>query len=260
VLIVLSPAKSLDYESALATTRHTQPRMLDRSSELISVMATKSPDQIGKLMSISPALSELNFERYQSWRRPFTKRNARAALLAFNGDVYDGMNARNTFTEEDFDRAQQSLRILSGLYGVLRPLDLMFPYRLEMGTRLQTDRGRDLYQFWGDDITSTLGKDLKKSPGEKVLINLASEEYFGSVRPAKLGAPIIAPRFIDGKGNGDAKVISFFAKKARGMMAAWIIRAQINSPERLHEFDGAGYKFDPDNSTEAVPVFSRTSD
>jgi uncharacterized protein len=259
VLIVLSPAKSLDYESPLATTRHTQPRFLDRSEELIDVMATKSPPEIAKLMSISPALAELNYERYQSWERPFTKRNARAALLAFNGDVYDGMNARNTFTDEDFDRAQLSLRILSGLYGVLRPLDLMFPYRLEMGTRLQTDKGRDLYQFWGDEITSTLTKDLKKSPGDKVLINLASEEYFGSVKPAKLGAPVVSPRFVDGKGNGDVKVISFFAKKARGVMAAWLIREQITSADRLPEFDGAGYQYDEENSTDAVPVFSRTS-
>ncbi len=233
--------------------------MLDRSAELIQVMATKTPDQISRLMSISPALSELNYERYQSWKRPLTKKRARAALLAFDGDVYDGMSARTTFSDEDFDRAQQTLRILSGLYGVLRPLDLMLPYRLEMGTRLPTEKGRDLYQFWGDEITNTLKADMKKSPGDKVLINLASEEYFGSVRPAKLGVPVVAPRFLDGKGNGDAKVISFFAKKARGVMASWLIREQITSVDRLPEFTGAGYEYDPDNSTDAVPVFIRSA-
>jgi uncharacterized protein len=259
VLIVLSPAKSLDYESPLATARYTQPRMLDRSEELVDIMAAKSPDQIARLMSISPALSELNYERFQAWDRPFSKKRARAALLAFNGDVYDGMAARTTFSETDFERAQQTLRILSGLYGVLRPLDLMLPYRLEMGTRLTNPMGRDLYSFWGDEITLTLKADLKKSPGDKVLINLASEEYFGSVRPAKLGAPVVSPRFLDAKGNGDAKVISFFAKKARGVMAAWLIREQITSVDRLVEFTGAGYEYDEDNSTDAVPVFIRSA-
>jgi uncharacterized protein len=260
VLIVLSPAKSLDYESPLATTRFTQPRMLPRSEALIKLMETKTPGEIGKLMSISPALSELNYERYQSWKRPFTKKHARAALLAFDGDVYDGMSARTTFTEADFDRAQTTLRILSGLYGVLRPLDLMLPYRLEMGTRLPNTEGRDLYAFWGDEITNMLKADMKKSPGDKVLINLASEEYFGSVRPSKLGAPVVSPRFLDGKGNGDAKVISFFAKKARGVMASWLIREQITSADQLPKFVGAGYEYDPDNSTEAVPVFIRSTD
>jgi uncharacterized protein len=259
VLIVLSPAKSLDYESPLATARYTQPRMLNRSEELIEIMATKSPDQISKLMSISPTLSELNYERFQAWGRPFTKKRARAALLAFNGDVYDGMSARSTFSEADFDRAQSTLRILSGLYGVLRPLDLMLPYRLEMGTRLVTPYGRDLYSFWGDEITNTLKADLKKSPGDKVIINLASEEYFGSVRPGKLGAPVVSPRFLDANSNGDAKVISFFAKKARGVMAAWLIREQITSVDCLSEFTGAGYQYDDDNSTETVPVFTRSA-
>jgi uncharacterized protein len=259
VLIVLSPAKSLDYESPLATTRHTQPRLLNHSQELIDVMATKSPEEIGRLMSISPALSELNFERFQSWGQPFRKGPARAALLAFDGDVYDGMNARNTFSEDDFSYAQSTLRMLSGLYGVLRPLDLMLPYRLEMGTRLTTPKGKDLYSFWGDDITNMLAADLKKSRGEKVLINLASEEYFGAVRPTKLGVPIVAPRFLDvGPNGGDAKIISFFAKKARGVMAAWIIQQRITSSADLTQFTGSGYEYDESQSSPSTPVFVRS--
>jgi uncharacterized protein len=259
VLIVLSPAKSLDYESPLATPKATQPRFLDQSEELIEVMRTKSVQEIGALMSISPTLSELNYQRYEAWSRPMSKRSARAAILAFDGDVYHGMSARTTFNEADFDHAQQTLRILSGLYGLLRPLDLMLPYRLEMGTRLATTAGRDLYSFWGSQITNMLAKDLKKSPGDKVLVNLASEEYFGSVKPAELGAPVVSPRFLDAQDGKGAKVISFFAKRARGVMAAWIIRERITSVDRLIEWDGAGYAYDPAASTDTVPVFIRTA-
>jgi uncharacterized protein len=258
VLIVLSPAKSLDYESPIPVSDTTQPRLLDQSEELVHLMAAKSPAQIGALMDISPALAELNYERFQTWKRPLSKRHSRAALFAFDGDVYDGMSARTAFTTEDCQHAQQVLRMLSGLYGVLRPLDRMLPYRLEMGTRLPNPRGRDLYSYWGDDITRVLAADLKKSPGERVLINLASEEYFGSVRPAKLGAPIVAPRFLDEQNGKGAKVISFFAKKARGVMAAWIIQQRVTTPEQLEQFTGAGYRYDPAASTEATPVFIRT--
>ncbi len=258
MLIVLSPAKSLDYETPPATTKYTQPRMLDRSQELVSIMATKSPDEIGRLMSISPALSHLNYERFQSWKRPLTRKRSRAAILAFNGDVYDGMRAPSTFTDDDFDHAQNVLRMLSGLYGVLRPLDLMLPYRLEMGTRLPNPNGRDLYSYWGDDITTMLRNDMRRSPGQKVLLNLASEEYFGSVRPATLKVPVVSPRFLDHKAGGDAKVISFFAKKARGAMAGWLIRERITSVDRLPEFTGAGYAYCDEASTPAVPVFTRS--
>lgn len=258
MLIVLSPAKSLDYETPVPTDKATRPRMLDHSQELVEIMATKSPADIGKLMSISPALSELNYERFQSWKRPMPRKHARASILAFNGDVYDGMSARTTFSDADFDHAQVVLRMLSGLYGVLRPLDLMLPYRLEMGTRLANARGRDLYAFWGDEITNTLRADLRKSPGDRVLINLASEEYFGSVRPAQLQAPVVSPRFLDHNAGGDSKVISFFAKKARGAMAGWLIRERITSVDRLPEFTGAGYTFCAEPSTDAVPVFSRS--
>lgn len=257
MLIVVSPAKSLDYESPLATTTYTQPQMLERSAELIDVMRTKSPAQVASLMSISPSLAQLNVDRYRDWEPKFTKRNSRQALLAFNGDVYDGMAARATFTEDDFAHAQKSFRILSGLYGVLRPLDLMMPYRLEMGTKLTTARGRDLYEFWGDEITDALRLALKKSPGDRVLVNLASQEYFGSVRPTKLGSPVVAPAFLDRKDGGEPKIISFFAKKARGIMSAWLIRERITSADDIVEFNGAGYSFDPVRSTPERPMFVR---
>lgn len=257
MLIVVSPAKSLDYESPPATEEFTIPEHLDRAEELITVMRRKSVKQIGALMSISPSLSELNAERYRDWERPFTPDSARQALLAFNGDVYDGMDARNTFSTEDFAHAQATLRILSGLYGVLRPLDLMMPYRLEMGTKLSTRRGRDLYGFWGDRITVALDAALRESPGDRVLVNLASQEYFGAVRPAKLSGAVVAPAFLDRKGPGEPKIISFFAKRARGTMAAWIIRERLSSASDLTEFTGSGYAFDPIRSTPSRPVFVR---
>ena len=257
MLIVVSPAKSLDYESPLATTTATRPKMLERSMELIEVMRTKSPADVARLMSISPSLAQLNVDRYRDFELPFTKRNARQALLAFNGDVYDGMAARATFSEDDFAHAQKTFRILSGLYGVLRPLDLMMPYRLEMGTKLTTAKGRDLYDFWGDEITRALGDAIKKSPGERVLVNLASKEYFGSVRPAKLQAPVVSPVFLDGKGKGEPKIISFFAKKARGIMSGWLIRERITSADDIVNFAEAGYAFDPVRSAAERPVFVR---
>ncbi len=257
VLIVVSPAKSLDYESPLATTVFTRPQMLDRSAELIDVMRTKSVEQVGALMSISPSLSQLNVDRYRDFELPFTKRNARQAVLAFNGDVYDGMAARTTFTGDDFAYAQKAFRILSGLYGLLRPLDLIMPYRLEMGTKLATSKGRDLYDFWGDEITDALCVALKKSPGERVLVNLASQEYFGSVRPAKLGAPVVSPAFLDRKDGGEPRIISFFAKKARGIMSSWLLRERIASVDHIGAFAEAGYSFDPGRSTPERPVFVR---
>ena len=257
MLIVVSPAKSLDFESPLPTKKYTEPAMLDRSSELIGIMAAKTPAQIGQMMSISPSLAALNHERFQDWERPFTPKNARPALLAFDGDVYDGMAARTTFTERDFTHAQKTLRILSGLYGVLRPLDLMMAYRLEMGTKLANARGRDLYAFWGDTITNTLRDDIAASPGSKVLINLASTEYFGSVRPARIGVPVISPVFLDPNRAGQQKIVSFFAKKARGAMSAWIIRERIATPKDLPSFDGLGYRFDAERSSVLQPVFVR---
>jgi uncharacterized protein len=257
VLIVVSPAKSLDYESPLPTKKFSEPTMLDRSEELVAIMAKKTPAQIGQLMSISSQLAELNYERFQEWHRPFTPKNARPALVAFNGDVYDGMAARTTFSERDFTHAQKTLRILSGLYGLLRPLDLMMPYRLEMGSRLSNPNGKDLYAYWGDTITNALRADIADSPGEKVLINLASSEYFGSVRPGKLEAPVVSPTFLDASASGEHKIVSFFAKKARGVMSAWIIQERITRASKLSEFTGMGYRYSAERSTSNKPVFIR---
>ncbi len=257
MLVVLSPAKALDYESPLATKRSSEPRMLDDADELISVLVDKTPSDLSKLMSISDDLAELNFERYQTWERPFAAPEARPAMLAFNGDVYQGM-AASEFTSKELTRAQKTVRILSGLYGVLRPLDLMLPYRLEMGTKLRTERGRSLYEFWGSAIAESLNGDMSKSPGQSVLVNLASNEYFKSVDQSALAAPVVAPSFLDAKGtDGDYRTVSFFAKKARGAMAAWIIQDGVETTEDLVGFDRLGYRYSAERSSEDNPVFIR---
>lgn len=256
MLIVVSPAKSLDYESPLATKKHSHSELLDRSAELVEVMAKKSPGQLSKMMGISASLAETNFERFQDWERPFSPANARPALLAFQGDVYLGMDAPHTFSERDYTHAQKTLRILSGLYGVLRPLDLMQPYRLEMGSRVTTSAGRDLYSFWGDSITQALNEAIESSPGTRVLINLASKEYFGSVKPDLIDAPIVTPAFLDQKGD-QYKMIAFFAKRARGAMAGWLIRNRVKTIKGLRDFDGLGYRYDPERATNQRPVFIR---
>ncbi len=256
MLVVLSPAKALDYETPLPTKRSSEPRLLDDADELMSTLVDKTPADLANLMSISDDLAELNFERFQSWERPFAAPEARPAVLAFNGDVYQGMDAA-TFTGKELTRAQKTIRILSGLYGVLRPLDLMLPYRLEMGTKLQTERGRSLYDFWGSTIAETLNTDVKKSPGERVLVNLASNEYFKSVDKSSLAPSVIAPGFLDAKGDGDYRTVSFFAKKARGAMAAWIVREGVESVTDLTDFDGLGYRHSPQHSSDGSPVFTR---
>ena len=230
--------------------------MLDRSQQLVDIMVTKGPEDISALMDISPALAALNHDRFQEWQLPLNRKSARPALVAFDGDVYDGMNARGTFTERDFTHAQKSLRILSGLYGVLKPLDLMLPYRLEMGTKLQNPAGKDLYAFWGDTITNVLQDAIVASPGANVLINLASQEYFGSVRPKNLDAPVINVSFLDGP-QGDEKIVGFFAKRARGAMAGWMIRERITSVGKLPAFNGFGYSFDATRSTKTQLTFVR---
>lgn len=257
MLIVVSPAKSLDYESPLPTKKHSEPRMLDQAAELVDIMAGKTPAEIAKMMSISEGLAELNFERFQDWQAPFSPDNARPALLAFNGDVYLGMDAANTFSERDYTHAQKVLRILSGLYGVLRPLDLMQPYRLEMGSSLENPKGENLYSFWGPDITDRINADLAESPGAKVLVNLASNEYFGSIQPDRLDGRLITPNFLDSKNGGPYKVVSFFAKRARGTMAGWIITERIKSAKALLNFTGMGYRYDAERSTADTPVFIR---
>ncbi len=230
MLILISPAKTLDYQSPLATTRYTQPELLDHSQQLIQQARQLSAPQISRLMGISDKLADLNATRFHDWQPHFTPDNARQAILAFKGDVYTGLQAE-TFNDADFDFAQQHLRMLSGLYGVLRPLDLMQPYRLEMGIRLENPRGKDLYQFWGDIITDKLNEALE-AQGDRVVVNLASEEYFKSVKPKKLNAELIKPVFLDEK-NGKFKVVSFYAKKARGLMSRFIIENRLTKAGSL---------------------------
>jgi cytoplasmic iron level regulating protein YaaA (DUF328/UPF0246 family) len=260
VLIAVSPAKALDFESPLPTKKYTVPTMMDEARQLVSIMSRQSPDDLADLMSISPALAELNFERFQDWEPPFTRHNARPAVLAFNGDTYIGLDARASFDERDFTHAQKTLRILSGLYGVLRPLDLIQPYRLEMGTKVATPSGRDLYSFWDTSITDALNADLATSPGAAVLVNLASAEYFGSVQPDRIEGRVVTPKFLDAKGDGEHKMVSFFAKRARGAMAGWIIRDRVKSARALRDFDGLGYRYSPERSTTDEPVFIRRTD
>ena len=254
MLILISPAKTLDYQSPLATMRYTQPELLEYSQQLIGVARQLSAPQIGKLMGISDKLADLNATRFHDWHPEFTPKNARQAILAFKGDVYTGLQAE-TFDEADFEFAQQHLRMLSGLYGVLRPLDLMQPYRLEMGIKLENARGKDLYQFWDETITDTLNQALK-AQGDDVVINLASDEYFRSVKAKRLQGQIIKPVFLDEK-NGKFKVISFYAKKARGLMSRYIIENRLTRPEQLTRFDSAGYFFDADASDKGEMVFKR---
>ena len=254
MLIVISPAKTLDFEAAPVTKKHSQPAMLKQSEALIDVLTTISPQDIEKLMKISPKLAELNAERYHNWSRPFKPSNAKQALLAFKGDVYTGLQAEN-FDEADFEYAQQHLRILSGLYGVLRPLDLMQAYRLEMGTKLDNPEGKNLYEFWGQSITKNINKQLK-SIDSKILLNLASNEYFKSIKTKEVAADIVTPVFKDWK-NGQYKLISFFAKKARGTMSAWVIQNQVENLDKLTKFKGDGYKYSAKDSDPLNPVFLR---
>ena len=254
MLAVISPAKTLDYESTLPSLRPTQPRLLDQSEELIKVLRKLSSSDLQALMGISEKLGDLNAERNQSWSVPFSSDNARAALFAFKGDVYTGFTL-DEYSSEDLSYAQKHLRILSGLYGVLRPLDLMQPYRLEMGTSLKTSKGKNLYEFWGDQITSELNAAFKAS-GSNTLVNLASKEYFSSVNPRQLKGEVITPNFKDLK-NGNYKIISFYAKKARGMMCDYLIRNQIEDPEGLKAFDRDGYSFNPNLSKGNDWIFTR---
>lgn len=254
MLILISPAKTLDYQSPLATTRYTQPELLDHSQRLIDVARKLSAPQIKALMGISDKLADLNATRFHDWQPDFTPDNARQAILAFKGDVYTGLQAE-TFSEEDFDFAQQHLRMLSGLYGVLRPLDLMQPYRLEMGIRLENPQGSDLYQFWGDTITQKLNEALA-AQGDQVIVNLASDEYFRAVKPKLLDGEIIKPVFLDEK-NGKFKVISFYAKKARGLMSRYIIQNRLKTPAQLKNFAVDGYAFDEEMSGKGELVFKR---
>ncbi len=254
MLMVISPAKTLDYDTPAHTARHTQPGFLAHSAELIATLRQLSPADIGQLMSISDALATLNAGRFHDWGGEFTPENAKQAVLAFMGDVYEGLDAAS-LSEQQLDWLQQHLRILSGLYGLLRPLDLMQAYRLEMGTRLANPRGANLYQFWGDIITDALNAELAKQPLPQ-LVNLASDEYFKSVKPKKLQATVITPVFQDLK-NGHYKIISFYAKRARGLMARWAVQHAVRDAEALKGFNSEGYTFDANASDATHWVFRR---
>lgn len=257
MLALLSPAKALDFDTPLTTRKHSEPRLSDQAGELIEVMREKDTAQIAALMHLSEDLAQLNLARYRDFTLPHTRANARPAVLAFNGDTYAGLDARATFDERDHTEAQKTVRILSGLYGLLRPLDLIQPYRLEMGTRLATERGRDLYQWWGSTITDLVRDDLAASPGADAVVVLASTEYAQAVDVAALDAQVITPRFEEVNPDGRAQVISFCAKRARGAMAGWMVRNRVRGVRALRGFDGLDYRWDADASTPAQPVFRR---
>lgn len=256
MLTILSPAKTLDFESRLPTKKHSEPRMLNQSAGLIEVLRTKSATDIRELMDISEELATLNVERFQEFDLQHSKSNSRAAILAFNGTVYQGLAACD-FDARDFTESQKTLRILSGLYGLLRPLDLVQPHRLEMGTGLCTARGTTLYEWWGDRVTDALCRDLDASPGADVLVNLASQEYYKVVNEKKLDVPVITPRFEDRDKNGKRRVVSFHAKRARGAMAGWLIRNRVRTPGKLSDFNEMGYCFDEESSTKQQPIYVR---
>lgn len=262
MLIVISPAKTLDFETEPSIRDYTQPDFLPDSELLIRKLRTVSRKKLTELMGISKDLAQLNYERYLAWQPDSDSYrnnpgNAKQALLAFRGDVYLGLEAE-TFSEEDFAFAQDHLRILSGLYGLLRPLDLIQPYRLEMGTKLPVRRKKNLYQFWGSRLTEKVNEVLADSP-VPVLVNLASKEYYSSLQPQQVKARIITPSFLDMK-NGEYKMISFFAKKARGMMASWIIRHRLTDAEGIRDFKTAGYGWNEELSEGDHWVFTRNEE
>lgn len=254
MLTVISPAKTLDFDTPPTTRRATQPQFLARAADLVADARHMSPNDIRSLMGVSESIANLNHDRFMNWGTPFTLDNAKQAVLAFKGDVYTGL-AAETLSKEQLGFAQKHLCILSGLYGLLRPLDLMQPYRLEMGLKFANSGGKNLYEFWGDDITRALNSQLKKS-GSKVLVNLASNEYFKSVVAGQLDADVVTPVFKDLKGD-QYKVISFFAKKARGQMARFIIERELNDPDGLKRFKVDGYKYNRAESSARELVFTR---
>ncbi len=254
MLLVISPAKTLDYETPVAAAQHTMPDYLDDAALLVKRARQYSVDDVMTLMAVSEKIATLNVERFKQWRRPFTPKNARQALLAFKGDVYVGLDALN-FDDGDLEFAQQHLRILSGLYGLLRPLDLMLPYRLEMGRKIDTVRGKNLYEFWGERITQGLNEQLQRC-GERHLINLASNEYFKAVKPELLQAEVITPHFKEYK-NGQYKVLGVYAKKARGMLSRYIIKQRITDPQLFKAFNQDGYCFNSAMSNDHDWVFTR---
>lgn len=256
MLFVLSPAKKLDYDSPVRTTLYTQPQMIDQAQSLIQVLRLQKPEQIQTLMKLSDALTDLNVQRYQDWSSTFTLENARQALLAFNGDVYEGLKAAE-LSDEQLQWTQDHALLLSGLYGVLRPLDLMQPYRLEMGTRLATEKGKNLYEYWGSQLAQYINHHFEqKAESAPIVINLASNEYVKAIDKKVLNAQMIDCVFQDQKG-AEYKIISFYAKKARGLMLRYAIDHQIEDPEGLKAFDSDGYAFSPEHSSDTTLVFRR---
>ncbi len=256
MLITISPAKRLDLGKQALTDAYSRPDLLKDSRVLIKRLRQLSPQDLSKLMGISPRLADENHQRYAAWRTPFTTANAKQAVLMFQGDVYQGLDAPS-YDREDFAFAQEHLRILSGLYGVLRPLDLIQPYRLEMGSRLTTERGKNLYEFWGDRITRNLNKALA-AQGDDLLVNLASNEYFKSVLAARIKGRVITVAFKE-KRSGSLRVIGMFAKKARGLMTTYIVKNRLSDMADLKGFDLDGYRFDGRASSEKEWVFARRS-
>jgi len=254
MLMLVSPAKTLDFESPLPIKEFTQPELLDDAQELIDQLKSLSPADVSELMGLSDKLAHLNVTRFQHWQKPFTVENSRPAIYAFKGDVYTGLDAYS-FNKNDMKFAQKHFRMLSGLYGLLKPLDLMQAYRLEMGTKYANLRGKNLYEFWGDSITEKINDELKSND---ILLNLASNEYFKAVNKKVLAAEIITPVFKDEK-NGQYKIISFYAKKARGLMAAYVIKNRIKHVEDIKQFNVAGYRYSADLSKSKEWVFIRDS-
>lgn len=254
MLITLSPSKGQDFELAAPTSTYTVPSQLDDSKVLIKQLKAYSQSDISQLMSISENLAILNEQRFKEFKTPFTPQNAKQALFAFKGDVYSGINTAS-MNQADYDYAQKHLRILSGLYGSLKPLDLIQPYRLEMKTKLVTKNADNLYQFWGMSITKQLNQGLEDQQ-EKVVVNLASQEYWKSVKPKELKGKVINVAFKENK-DGKSRIIAIFAKKARGMMADFIIRNRVETMDGIKDFNSEGYAFDANNSTESLFVFSR---
>ena len=255
MIILLSPAKTLDYETPVPLQTHSISGHLGQSEELIKELRKKDPHDLSKLMWLSEKLANLNFERNMNWQRPTVlSEEARQAIFAFKGDVYTGLSVYS-LKKADIKFLNKHVRILSGLYGILKPLDLMSPYRLEMGTKLKNSKGKDLYEFWGSDITESINKSIS-SHKNKTILNLASVEYFSSVKQQALDGKVVSPVFKDYK-NGKYKIISFFAKKARGLMTRYVVENQIDSPKNISGFNYDGYKYSKQESTDQNPVFLR---
>ena len=253
LVTIISPAKKLDYSPVEKNLDSTIPSLLEHSNELIKDLKSLNPQEVSSLMSLSDKLGALNYERFQEWKTPFTKSNSKQAILAFKGDVYQGLDAES-LSETELIWAQKHVRILSGLYGILKPMDLMQPYRLEMGTKFATKRGQNLYDFWSSIITEELNKNF--SSDNTNLLNLASNEYFKSINVSELKANVISPVFMDKK-NGKYKIISFFAKKARGLMTRYVIKNRIEDITDIQNFEEGGYFFNEAMSEDNKPVFCR---